>query len=103
MRRLLERNEICSSGGRVAFGMHFCKEDRRSCEFRKTETRPVILSSSWPQKTSTFLESQVEMGKMGLSLDEVSATKTVNEELEKLRAENERARQQQENFLRMQR
>jgi DNA repair exonuclease SbcCD ATPase subunit len=55
-------------------------------------------------KNPTFLKSQVEMGKMGLSLDEVSATKTVNEELEKLRAENERAkRQQQENFSRLQR
>ena len=56
-------------------------------------------------KNPAFLKSQVEMGKIGLSLDEVSATKTVNEELEKLRAENERARQQQqqENSFRLQR
>jgi hypothetical protein len=38
----------------------------------------------------TFLESQVEMGQ-GVSLDEVSATKTINPELEQLRAEMERA------------
>jgi hypothetical protein len=41
---------------------------------------------------------------MGLSLDEVSATKTINEELEKVKAANERIRcQEEETFLRLQR
>ncbi|KAH8776050.1 hypothetical protein F5882DRAFT_246073, partial [Hyaloscypha sp. PMI_1271] len=34
-------------------------------------------------KDPTFLKSQVEVSTMGLSLDEVSAPKTINEELEK--------------------
>jgi hypothetical protein len=55
-------------------------------------------------KDPAFLNSQLEMSTMGLSLDEVSATKTINEELEKVKAANERIRfQEEENFLRLQR
>jgi hypothetical protein len=55
-------------------------------------------------KDPAFLKSQVEMSAMGLPLDEVSATKTINEELEKVKAANERIRcQEEENFLRLQR
>jgi hypothetical protein len=48
-------------------------------------------------KDPPFLKSQVEMSTIGLSLDELSATKTINEELEKIRLREE------ENFLRLQR
>jgi hypothetical protein len=54
-------------------------------------------------KDPDFLNSQLEMSAMGLSLDDVSATKTINEELEKVKAANERIRLQEEgNFLRLQ-
>jgi hypothetical protein len=54
-------------------------------------------------KDPAFLKSQVEMNTMGLPLDEVS-TKTINEELEKVKVANERIRcQEEENFLRLQR
>jgi hypothetical protein len=47
-----------------------------------------------------FLKSQVEMGERGLSFDEVSATKALNQELEKLIKENVRSRQLEEERLR---
>jgi hypothetical protein len=46
-----------------------------------------------------FLKSQVEMGRQGLSFDEVSATKALNQELEKLIKENEKSRQLEEERL----
>ena len=55
-------------------------------------------------KDPAFLKSQVEMSTMCLSLDEVSAAKTINEELEKVKTANERIRcQEEENFLALQR
>jgi hypothetical protein len=71
----------------------------RITEDRESTRDLIFLLAS---KNSTFLKAQVEMGKMGLSLEESLATKTMSGYLEKLMVENEREKQQkQENFLRL--
>jgi len=67
----------------------------------KDSARDLIFRLA--SKDPAFLQSQVEMGTMGLSLDEVSATRTINVELEKVRVENERIKRlEEENILRLQ-
>jgi len=56
------------------------------------------------ERAPSFVQSQSEMGQMGMRMDQVSAVKTIDVDLERLRAENERARrEQQEAFERAQR
>jgi hypothetical protein len=50
-------------------------------------------------KNSAFLKSQDEMGNKGLSVNKLSATKTLNTDLEELKEENERKLQQQKEVL----
>jgi len=45
---------------------------------------------NWQQKSPAFLKSQDEMGIEGLPPDKVSATKALNENLEKVKEENGR-------------
>lgn len=56
------------------------------------------------ERAPGFVQSQNEMGQMGMRMDQVSAAKTINADLERIRAENERARrEQQQAFERAQR
>jgi hypothetical protein len=50
-------------------------------------------------KNSAFLKSQDEMGNKGLSINKLSAIKTLNTDLEELKAENERKLKQQKEML----
>jgi DNA repair exonuclease SbcCD ATPase subunit len=79
------------------------QKDAEIVRIPKERERARDLVFRLASKNPAFLQSQGEMGTMRLSLDEVSANKIINEDLEKLRAENERVRQQeQENFFRLQ-